>query len=41
MGDQNGGGCMPAACSCCSMTSSGAFSIEMARPILDVLCEAS
>jgi hypothetical protein len=36
-GDQNGGGSMPAAFSCCSMTSSGAFSMEMARPILEVL----
>jgi hypothetical protein len=37
--NQKGGGSMPAACSCCSMTSSGAFSMEMARPILEVLCD--
>jgi len=35
--DQKGGGCMFAAASCCSMTSSGAFSMDTASPILEVL----
>jgi hypothetical protein len=39
--NQKGGGSMPAACSCCSMTSSGAFSMDMARPILELLYNRS